>query len=226
MIRYNIFNQIHKALRALLYDTALTLQQTNFANAEEAEAVLEQLKQTLNVFDKHAEHEDHGVLPAIQQYEPSIVDAFAQEHILDHQLAENMRAQLAAFDVATTPADRLNAGNGILHAFIAFMTFNLDHMAKEETVINERLWRYYSDAEIIAMNQRIIASIPPEEMSFTSAWMMKGMNNAEITGWLRAVQENAPEQVFNTLFTIAEKELPYQRFRKILEDLTEGAMVA
>ena len=188
MIRYNIFNQIHKALRALLYDTALTLQQTNFANTEEAEAVLEQLKQTLNVFDKHAEHEDHGVLPAIQQYEPSIVDAFAQEHILDHQLAENMRAQLAAFDVATTPADRLNAGNGILHAFIAFMTFNLDHMAKEETVINERLWRYYSDAEIIAMNQRIIASIPPEEMSFTSAWMMKGMNNAEITGWLRAVQ--------------------------------------
>ena len=72
-------------------------------------------------------------------------------------------------------------------------------------MINERLWRYYSDAEIIAMNQRIIASIPPEEMSFTSAWMMKGMNNAEITGWLRAVQENAPEQVFNTLFTIAEK---------------------
>ena len=226
MIRYNIFNQIHKGLRALLYDTALKLQQTNFANAEESEAILEQLKQTLDVFDKHAEHEDHVVLPAIQQYEPSIVDAFVQEHILDHQLAEKMRAQLAAFEVATTPADKLNAGNGILHAFIAFMTFNLDHMAKEETVINERLWRYYSDAEIIGMNQRIIANIPPEEMGFTSAWMMKGMNNAEITGWLRAVQDNAPEQVFNTLFTIAEKELPYPRFRKILEDLTEGAMVA
>ena len=206
--------------------SALKLQQTNFANAEESEAILEQLKQTLDVFDKHAEHEDHGVLPAIQQYEPSIVDAFAQEHILDHQLAENMRSQLAAFETATTPADKLKAGNGILHAFIAFMSFNLDHMAKEETVINERLWRYYSDAEIIGMNQRIVASISPEEMGFTSAWMMKGMNNAEITGWLRAVQENAPEHVFNTLFTIAEKELPYPRFRKILEDLTEGAMVA
>jgi len=226
MIRYNIFNQIHKGLRALLYDTALTLQQTNFANPDEAELALEKLAQTLDAFDKHAEHEDQGVLPAIQQYEPSLVDAFEQEHIQDHALAENLRTKRAAFEKAKTPAEKVQVGHALLHGFIAFLSFNLDHMAKEETVLNERLWRYYSDAEIIGLNQRIVANVQPTDMAFTSAWMLKGMNNAEITGWLRAVQENAPEQAFNTLFTIAEKELPYTRFRKILEDLTEGAMIA
>jgi hemerythrin-like domain-containing protein len=226
MMRFNIFNQIHKALRALLYDTALTLQQTHFANPDEAELALEKLKQTLEIFDKHAAHEDCAVLPAIQQYEPSLVDAFEKEHEEDHALAGKLRDLLAAYDKAGSAKDQVVIGHTILHSFIAFLTFNLEHMAKEETVLNERLWRYYSDAEIIAINQKIIAAISQEEMRFTSAWMMKGLSNAEITAWLKSVQTNAPEAVFNALFTIAEKELPNQRFRKILEDLTEGAMVA
>ncbi len=225
-MRFNIFNQIHKALRALLYDAALTVQQTNFANAEEAETALEKIKSVLGIFDKHADHEDHFVLPAIHQYEPSLVDSFEQEHVEDHQLAENLRILMAGFaNIGTTEA-KLLTGHSILHSFIAFMSFNLDHMAKEETVLNERLWRYYSDAELLELNEKIVAAIEPEEMAFTAAWMMKGMNNAEITGWLKAVQKNAPEVVFSCLFSIAEKELPYDRFRKILEDLTEGAMVA
>ncbi len=225
-MRFNIFNQIHKALRALLYDTALTLQQTHFVNAEEAESALARVKHVLNVFDKHAEHEDNSILPAIQQFEPSVVDAFEQEHQEDHALAEDLRAQISVFENETTADGRLKTGHNILHSFIAFMTFNLDHMAKEETILNDRLWRYYSDAEILALNQRIVASIPQEEMAFTSAWMMRGLSNSEISRWLKEVQRNAPEFVFSALFTIAEKELPHDRFRKILEDLTEGAMVA
>ena len=38
------------------------------------------------MFDKHAEHEDHFILPAIQQYEPSLGDAFEQEHEKDHAI--------------------------------------------------------------------------------------------------------------------------------------------
>jgi hypothetical protein len=225
-MRYNIFNQIHKALRALLYDTALTLQQTHFANPDESEPALTKVRSVLDAFDKHAEHEDNFVLPAIQHFEPSIVDAFEQEHVEDHALAEELRALLNTFDNENNSGKKAELGYNTMHTFIAFMTFNLEHMAKEEVVLNDRLWRYYSDAEIIVLNQKIVAAISPEEMEFTATWMMKGMSNAEITGWLKGVQKNAPEFVFSMLFTIAEKELPYNRFRKILEDLTEGAMVA
>ena len=38
MSRFNVFNQIHKGLRAMLYDTALTLQQTHFDDAGQADA--------------------------------------------------------------------------------------------------------------------------------------------------------------------------------------------
>ena len=224
-MRFNIFNQIHKALRALLYDTALLLQQTHFAHPEEAEVALSRVRHVLDVIDKHGEHEDNSILPAIKEYEPSLVDAFEQEHEADHELAEILRAKISAFENETTEG-KLKIGHDILQDFIAYTTFNLDHMAKEESVLNERLWRYYSDAEIVEINHRIVASIPPEEVAFTSAWMMRGLSNSEISRWLKEVQRNAPEFVFSALFTIAERELPYERFRKVLEDLTEGAMVA
>ena len=225
-MRYNIFNQIHKALRAMLYDTALVLQQTHFANPDESESALEKIKVVLDQFDKHAKHEDDFVLPAIAHYEPSLVDAFEQEHVEDHTLAENLRNQVKSFELITEDQKKMLAGRDILHAFIAFMTFNLNHMGREETVLNQRLWRYYTDPELILLSQKILASLPAEEVALSSTWMMRGLSNSEITTWLKAVQTNAPEPVFNHLFYTAEKELSHSRFRKILEDLTEGVMIA
>ena len=226
MSRFNIFNPIHKALRVMLYDTSLTIQQTYFADAEEAETALEKVRTTVDIFDEHAAHEDHFVLPVIRRYEPSVVDAFELEHIKDHALSGGLRGLLTVYHHAIKTEVKIETGQAINKTFNEFMIFNLEHMAKEETVLNKILWRYYSDEEIRAINQRIVASIPPEEMSVTSAWMMRGMSNAEISGWLKEVEKKAPESVFTQLFSIAEKELPSGRFRKLLENLTEGTMVA
>lgn len=226
MARFNMFNQIHKALRALLYDTSLVLQQTWFGDTDEADITLEKVRLVVDIFDKHAKHEDNYVLPAIQQYEPSLVDTFEMEHIKDHQLTEQLRGLLTVYNLAQKSQVKQETGHAIILAFQEFMIFNLQHMAKEEAVLNKVLWRYYSDEELLAINQTIIAGIPAEEMALSSAWMMKGLSNNEISGWLKAVEKTAPQVVFNNLFSIAEKNLPHDRFRKLLENLTEGTMVA
>jgi hypothetical protein len=210
----------------MLFETATKLQQTHFGNIEETENVLISLKMVLDTFDKHAEHEDAHVLPAIQKYDPALVDAFENEHIEDHALAEKLRTLIKKLENMPAGQMKIVTGVEILHSFIDFICFNLDHMKREETVLNEVLWRYYHDNEIAAINQSIIASIPIEEMAQTAAWGIRGLSNYEITVWLKEVQKNAPDIVFNTLFGLAEKELPYNRFRQILEDLTEGAMIA
>jgi len=40
------------------------------------------------------------------------------------------------------------------------------------------------------------------------------------------VEKSAPEAVFQSLFVIAEKELPERRFHLVLEGLTEKALLA
>ena len=225
-MRYNIFNQIHKALRALLCDTLVTIQQTNFENPAEVAVALEKISQVLAIFENHAWHEDHGILPVIEQYDPALVASFETEHVKDHELGENLSALVRSVETETEVIARIQKGQQLLYAFVAFVSFNFDHMNREESQLNQQLWRYLSDEEILRINHSIVSSIPPEESQFASFWMIKAMNNGEITRWLKEVQKNAPAPVFQMLYTIAEKELPDLRFRTIAEELTEGALVA
>jgi hemerythrin-like domain-containing protein len=215
MQRYNTFNQIHKALRALLYDAALTLQQTDFLIKEECDAAVEKVIQIIDLFEEHAHNEDNLILPAIFAFEPSVVDAFEQEHVKDGDLARAIEKIITALYRTNPAKDKVALGRQLTNAFIQFMIFNLNHMAKEEEVLNEILWRYYSDAEIQAIEQVIRQHTPPEKQPFVAKWMLLGSSNTEAVAWLKELQQHAPAPLFNKLFTLAEAELPAARFQKI-----------
>jgi hemerythrin-like domain-containing protein len=226
MQRYNLFYMIHKGLREMLYVTASQLQQIDFTEAEEREPVLAQIKQVLNLFDKHAGSEDDYVLTAIEAYEPSVVNLFEEEHVQDHALSNKLRSLLSMFDELTKDDEKLELGSAVRIAFAEFLVFNLKHMAKEESVLNQLLWRYYSDEELHGITQKIIAQIPPDKMQQYSTWMMRALSNNEITGWLKEIKNNAPDFVFAGLLAIAEEQLPEHRLQKVMSDITEGAMLA
>ena len=226
MNRYNIFGQVHKGLRALLYETALCLQQTDFTEKEAAEASLAQLETAVDLFDKHAHTEDTMVFTAIEPMEPSLVDVFENEHKEDHALAQRLRGLQIDFTHALSPEDKTVISDAIIKAFIDFMIFNLKHMAKEEDIINNALWKYFTDIELHGITQKIVGSIPPQSMSQFSRWMMRGMSNNEITGWLKEVKNNAPDFVFQSLMQTAAEELVVQRWQLVQETITDGALVA
>ena len=225
MSRINVFNQIHKGLRAMLYDTALTLQQTHFADSDQSDAAVKKVRTTVEMINAHTAHEDHFIFPAIQEYEPSLVDVFTMEHLKNHSLSEKLVDSLVAHNHAVKPESKIEAGQALIRAFQEFMVYNLEHMTNEETVLNEILWRYYSDEEIEAISKRIVRSRRHDEEIVTTAWIMRGLSNTEISNWLKTV-ETASWQVFAQLYSIAEKELPNDRFRKVLEIFSRGTMVA
>jgi len=224
-MRINIFNQIHKGLRALLYESSLLLQQTDFLDDQEMQTAVTRVTMVADLFDDHAHHEDKFILPAIQEHEPSIVDAFEREHAMNIKLTRALKNCLQALQMAS-PVVRPEMANVLYKTFVQFMVFNLEHMSKEETILNKILWRYYSDGEILAIQKNILASLTPWSATNGSRWMMRGLNNPEIVGWLKLVEESAPEAAFQKLFAIAERELPERRFRHVLESLTEGVMLA
>jgi len=226
MNRYNIFNNIHKGLRAMLYETALCLQQTDFNNEEEADSSLTQLTTVIDLFDKHAHTEDTIVFPAIENAEPTLVNSFEQEHKEDHSLGQRLRALRTTFAQAISASDKNATGSIINQSFIDFMLFNLKHMAKEEDIINKALWKYYADIELQAITQQIVAGIPPQIMVQYSGWMMRGLSNNEITAWLKEVKNNAPDFVFQSLLQTASQQLNSRRWQLIQETITEGVMVA
>ena len=225
MKRLNIFLLIHKGLRALLYDTALQLQHTEFTNEKEAEAALEALGETILLFEEHARKEDSIILPAITEYEPSIVDCFESEHALDSALGEQLVVSMEAFRTISGSSEKILAGYQLNTAFVEFMVFNLEHMAKEENIINPILWRYYTDEEIGKIQKKIIDTTEPWFMHLFTKWMLKGINNTEAFQWMNTVSKTAP-QVYEMICEYAQKQLSPGRYRSLMNSLSQSALAA
>lgn len=221
MQRFNVFLLIHKGLRALLYDVSLSLQHTDFANAKEFPHSLERLEHTLDLFDSHAGHEDRHIFSLLEACNPQLQEEMEQEHVTDHALTHEMRDLIAAFKTATDAAQKGAIGTKILHAYYAFIAFNLAHLNKEETTVNETLWAHYADADIQAANGRLIAGLSPEEVKKNATWMIRGCNNLEVIGFLNMIKKAAPAPVFQMLLGIAEHELPQHRFEAVQSAVTE-----
>ncbi len=226
MNRYNSFYQIHKALRAMLYDAALTLQQTDFSNSAESASAMTKVADVVFAFDNHAHHEDTFINPAVEAYEPELAKTFEDEHVEDHRLSSNLKNLLAICENALLPEERVICGSAITKSFVEFMVFNLEHMAKEEVLLNRALWKHYTDEQIIEIHHKILAAIPPAEMQHATKWMLRGLNNADIISWFKDVKQSAPQPVFNGLLSIAEIELPFERFEIIEQALSLEEVLA
>ena len=225
-MRYNTFYQVHKALRAMLYETAIELQQTDFNNEDQAVSLLNNIASVIDPFYKHSYNEDHYVFAAVPEHEPSVIDSFAQEHVKDHALGGKLRTLINMYSSSEGEEERTQLGSAIRKAFVEFLSSNLDHMAKEEEIINNVLWRYYTDDQIRAIERKIVASQTPESAAIVWKWMLRGLSNNEISNWLKLVEKTAPGPVFNYLIAAAEGELPAFRFQKVSDRLTEGKMIA
>jgi hemerythrin-like domain-containing protein len=221
-----MFNQIHKGLKALLYDTAIHVQHTDFWNVDDAGAVIARIREVVFLFDHHAHSEDNFVFPAVKKYEPSVADLFQQEHITDHELGEALAAALAAYETAPTLNEKVAVAPLISPAFTRFLVFNLEHMAKEEDVLNKILWRYYSTEELVGITKEIIAHIAPPVLAKMNSWMFRGLNVPEIIGWLKQVEANAPEFVYQDLLDTAGQALGEQRFRQVTKGLNIDKVIA
>jgi hypothetical protein len=226
MERYNSFNIIHKGLRAALYQTALQLQQADFTEEEQTEEALNKVREIVMLFEGHAHKEDNFVLPMINEYEPSVVASFNSEHEEDEKLGKELNSAVEKVICGSTVLEKIVAGRELTESFIRFMVFNLNHMAKEEDIINKILWRYYSDDEIKAAVGKISQVDPPWIQEFYVKWMIRGINDLEAANWMKAVEKSVPPTVFKSLIQKAEQELPAERFQKIFKSLSQELQVA
>lgn len=188
--RHDLYQPIHKALRALMADTLLRLGALDVCDAEECAATLTQTESLLGLVDSHLDHEDRFLHPALQQRAPELVLQIEAEHAEHRASTQALRAELQALRFA--PLD--DAALRLYRHLALFIAENLSHMHFEETVLNAALWAHFSDAELQAMHERLVASIAPAEMALTLRWMVPAMTPAQRVGFFSGLQHQAPPE--------------------------------
>ena len=215
--RYDMYMPIHKALRACMNATLDALGRMDADDADDT-AALAQLRELLHFCDRHLQHENHFVHAAMERRQPGSAARIAAEH-LEHarDIAQLGHMADALEDAAT--AQRRPLAAGLYRALALFVAHNFEHMQREESDHNAVLWAAYSDAELMAIEAELKASIPPQEMAVVARWMLAANDHAFRVAMLSGVRAQAPSPVFDMLLGIASAHLCARDWQKLARAL-------
>jgi iron-sulfur cluster repair protein YtfE (RIC family) len=213
MNRPNRYQPIHKALRAALFDATVLVARTEFADPDEATVAARTVATVLDVLDSHARHEEELVMPVAARHAPALVAALER----DHGRLEGLQAELRALLPRTcseVTAEREAAGQLLGRALTLLVADHLRHMDREETEAMPVLWAHLTEEELDAMDGRIRAAVPPQQMPVMMRLMIPTMTTAENARLLSAARAQMPPPVFAQLSGLAREVLGPERWAR------------
>lgn len=216
--RFDLYSGIHKALRAIMADTLLALGRMDPADETEVAQVTERVLQLLGFCGSHLAHENAFVHPAIEVRAPGGSERIAHEHEEHERHISELSRQVAQLQVAPL-AGRAGAAQALYRELALFIAGNFQHMHVEETAHNAVLWARYTDAELAALHDALVGSIPPDEMMQVARWMVPFMNAPERALMLADVRAKAPPPAFAAVLEVVRPHLSAREWDKLAQAL-------
>jgi hypothetical protein len=216
--RLDFYAGIHKALRLFLTRTLTRVGSTDPADAGELAAALQQVERLLAACALHLHDENQFIHPALERAQAGSAARIGAEHVHHEEAIADLRDLAALVAHSAAPA-RAAALDRLYQALALFVADNLQHMHVEQTAHNAVLWAAYSDEQLMAIEQQIVASIPPQAMAELLGWFMPALNAPERAGMLAGMRQDMPLQAFAGVLAIAEQTLAPADYRKLRCDL-------
>lgn len=223
--RYNIYARIHKALRAMMGEALVAAGRCDWSDVAETAATLAELRSLLEVCEGHLAHENQFLHAAMEARAPGSAARTAGEHV-EHAAAIKALRTLAAKVEILGGAARIAAGEALYRELAVFVAENYVHMHEEETQNNATLWATHSDAEIHGIEQRLVASIPPQENLFLLRWMLRHTTHQERVAMLAGARAGAPAEVFEGMTGVARGVLGAREWDKLATALNLSGPLA
>jgi hypothetical protein len=212
--RFDMYSGIHKALRAFMADTLLALGRMDPADDAEVAQATGRVVELLDVCAGHLQHENDFVHAAIEARAPGASAAIGHEHE-DHvkhiARLSDLMVQLRAASTAARPG----AAARLYRELALFMAENFQHMHVEETAHNAVLWARYTDAELVAIHDALVASIPPQEMMAIARWLVPFQNPQDRFHLLADMRAKAPAPAFQAVLDLVQPLLTTREWSKL-----------
>lgn len=201
-MRRDLFGRAHKALRASMADTLVALGRTDPGEEWEVRDALARLEELLVLCETHAALENQFILRALEGRRENASCRLAAEHLEHATAIEEIRG------LAKRRSPELYGRVAI------FIANNFLHMEAEEREGNALLWQHFSDAELDAIESRLIASIPPHQAMQWVRWTLPAVDPRERVAMLEEVRRASPA-AFEAAFALARTHLGPADFQKL-----------
>ncbi len=219
--RYDIYQPIHKGLRDFMGDTLSRVGRVDVTDAEDLAAALSQVEALLDFCAKHVQHENEFIHPAIRARQPAAASRTIEDHAEHLQTIDALHQETRAV-YAADDAQRHVFALRLYRHLALFVAENLQHMHIEETANNAALWAHYTDDELMALHDRLVATINPADSMQTMRWMLPALTPQQRAAVVGGVKAGAPAGVFDAVLGVARPHLPAHDWAKLSRDLGLG----
>ena len=213
--RYNIFKRTHKGLRSMLFDAGAKIQQTDFTKSKQVNTAIDAIKQSTRSFLYHLSKEDNIIYHSVVLHAPYIVAMIEQTNVKDEALARSINNMIYQYKELNTKKEMIAFGHQLQALFFEFTAAVLQHMNKEATVINELLWSYYTDKELIGIEVEMMKQATSSDCTWYTGKILKELSNREILVWVDSIKEHATPFMIKKLISTARVVLPIDRWQMI-----------
>jgi len=212
--RVDLYAPIHKALRSFMSDTLDRIGRMDLDDGVDTQRTLAQLDALLTLCHSHVQTENRFMHPAIEARQPRGSKRIAEEHDEHLESIAELQAEVQILRGAAAAAKPGLALRLYRHLAL-FVAANFQHMHIEETAHNAALWAHYSDAELLQLHGRLLASIDPREMLEVARWMVPALNPAERADLMNGMKNDAPPEAFLGLLAHIRPHLDESAWNKL-----------
>lgn len=216
--RPDLYRPIHKALRAALFDATRRLGTLDADDPIELERTASELGQLLAWLAGHLRRGNDYLHAAIEARRPGGAQRGNEAHRERLAAIATLAEELALLRQARA-AERPALAARLYQEWHRYVADELAHMQREEAEHNDALWALYGDAELAALHDRLLASMPPAQQRQALAWLAQSLAPAELAGLFAELRDQGPPEAFGSALATVHPRLSDARWTQLTRAL-------
>jgi hypothetical protein len=210
----------HKGIRNIFSMVLVSAGSIDYSNKEKVSGLFDTCTFFFELLETHSKDENTFMLSELEKKVPgsSAHDMAEHEEIEAEQLKlEKMLDEIYSMSQAGENPDAL--GFKFYFELSRFQSLYFMHMIGEETETQNLLWENFTDDELISMRARIISKMEPDFLLTWTKYLIPALTPSERNQILGGMKANAPAEFFEKIMSVAEKNLPTEDYKTLLNNL-------
>jgi hypothetical protein len=223
MARIDVYRNVHKGQRALLFELAVALGRADFSKPAAFSRLAERLRSALVELRKHADNEERFIHPLLHSRAPDVGAALDREHHAIEAAFSDLDDRLRPR--GTPEEDPAAAGAGLYLAWCRMLSAYLAHLDAEETQAMPALWKTCSDQEIFAVIQSFVASRSTADQLHDLRSQAPALTPQELAAYVGSIMRGGSlpiEHIWDSLTGV----LPCDDLAQLRADISQGERAA
>jgi hypothetical protein len=213
MQRDDLFTNIHKAIRAGLFNLTVTAGATDWNDHRAVTVLADAWRRLHALLEAHTHHEDQHILRILDPHDLAATEpATAQHRDLDEWLAD---IDAWTEDIVATP-DPVK-GLALYRELALFVASYLTHIHDEETTVMARIWELCTDEEIATTRAAFMADMDPGVLDTSLRLMLPAIDPEARAALVAGLTATAPLPVVDGVLAIAGDVLTADEAHRLTE---------